>query len=520
MSRVFDAFALPRGVEPPVWRPGAGFHARERNTEGGASRGGRDGPPPSPSVPTTGGRMADDAAEAAVEVRHPDWDAEGLRRLAEILAARHADLARRSAAGILASLAEAGSRFLRPGDTYRRQALELLPATSGLSPAMAEAVLDGMAEGWRRQELEALVESELGCVERLDGPPDAPRWDGPGGAERTSAMPVGPRLCVQIVSGSVPGVGATALVRSLLVKGPTLLKAGRGDVVLPVLFARALAEVDAELADALAVLYWPGGSAGLEGAALARAEVVVAYGSDETVRRVRDLTPVTARFVAYRHRVSVGVVGREALDGLQGDRTPAEVARAVALFDQRGCVSPQVVYVEEDPSGGSARAGASDARTFADRLARALDELEERLPAGTLDIAEASAVQQVRGTAEMLAASGSEVEVMHGGDRSWTVVFEPEPAGLAGCVGRVVRVRPLASLEDLPRLLEPFADHLQTVGIAGLGERLEALAVELGRLGASRLAPFASVPFPPARWHHDGGRPLADLVRWVDVERG
>jgi hypothetical protein len=326
---------------------------------------------------------------------------------------------------------------------------------------------------------------------------------------------------VQIVSGSVPGVGVSALVRSLLVKGPTLLKTGRGDVVLPVLFARALREVDPELADALAVIYWPGGSARLEEAAIGPADVVVAYGSDETVRAVRDRTPVTARFVAYHHRLSVGVVGREALAEHRLDRTASEVARAVALFDQRGCVSPQVVWVEE---GGGAVEGAlgpaaPSARVFARRLAGALQELEGRLPGGALEVEEASAVQQLRGTAELMAASGSAVEVIHGGGSSWTVVYEAETGPPQACVGRVVRVRPLASLDELPQVLEPVRHHLQTVGTAGLGARADALAAELGRLGASRVVPFASVAFPPARWHHDGGRPLGDLVRWVDLER-
>ena len=507
MSHAFDAFVLPRGVELPGPRA------------------------PSTTVPTT-----------QWPLRSPHWDADWVAGLADTLAARRTELAARRATDVLNSLAHAGERFGDPRDPIHAEALELLPSTSGLSREMAEAVLDGMAAGWRRKALRRLVEAEFGCVEALDGFVETRDGvvDGRHGladardaaaAERRPTgqltMPAGPRLCVQIVSGSVPGVGVGALIRSLLVKGPTLLKAGRGDVALPVLFGRALAEVDPELADALAVLYWPGGSERLEEAAIGRADVVVAYGSDETVRAVRDRTPVTSRFVAYHHRASVGVVGREALVADRMDRTAAEVARAVALFDQRGCVSPQVIYVEvggEDAAEGSAagrsasRGGRSAAQLFAHRLARAFEELEARLPGGTLDVEEASAVQQLRGTAELMAASGSPVEVVHGGDSSWTVVYEAEAGPSPSCVGRVVRIRPLGGLDELPALLEPARHHLQTVGIAGLGARAPMLATALGRLGVSRVAPFTSVAFPPADWHHDGGRPLGDLVRWVDLE--
>ncbi len=79
-------------------------------------------------------------------------------------------------------------------------------------------------------------------------------------------------------------------------------------------------------------------------------------------------------------------------------------------------------------------------------------------------------------------------------------------------------VRPFRTLEELVQGLGPFAPHLQTVGVSGLGDRLLEVAEALGRLGVSRVAPFEAVPFPPPWWHHDGRGPLTDLVRWVDLE--
>jgi hypothetical protein len=419
-------------------------------------------------------------------------------------------LARQSTADVIAALGATGARFLDPTDPLRAEALDGLPEASGLSPAMCVAVLDGMAADWTAERLTSLVTAELGGLAALDGFVRR-------GAR--SAMAIGPALCVQIVAGGVPGVGVTALLRSLVLKGPTLLKPGRGDVVLPRLFLRALAGVDPALAESVAVLYWPGGSREHEDAALACADVVTVYGSDETVRDLRARTPVTARFVPYHHRVSVGVVGRDALTAKAVERTAGEVAEAVALFDQHGCVSPQAIYVEEG--------GACAPPAFTERLASAFADLERRLPGGRLDAAASSTLQQARGTAELLSASGGG-QVRHGHAAPWTVVFEPAgvpfgPTGgpLAGpTAGRWVRVRPIADVADLPGLLAPLGPHLQTVGVAGLGDRLPEVARALGEMGASRIAPFDSVAFPPAWWHHDGRSPLLDLVRWVDLEGG
>jgi hypothetical protein len=293
------------------------------------------------------------------------------------------------------------------------------------------------------------------------------------------------------------------------VKSPTLVKPGLGDVVLPVLFVRALREADAALADAVAVVYWPGGSVSSEDIVLGRAEMVTAYGGDDTVAALRARVPVSTRFRAYHHRTSIGVVGRGALGPAAVSTTTDDLARAVAVFDQRGCVSPQVVFVEE---GGEMSPAA-----FADALAVSFEALEDDLPGGALDAAEASTLQQLRGTAEMMGAAGSGVECTHGGTASWTVIFDPDAQLASACVGRVVRVRPIVSAQDLPAVLEPVAAHLQTVGVAGLGQNLDGLAERLGRLGASRVVPFAQVPFPPAWWHHDGGGPLRDLVRYIDL---
>ncbi len=465
-AKSFEAWALPTGVAPP---------------EG-------------PSLQYRSGRL---------RVRFPAATAAWIRQVKDALSHAHPGLLGRRTSELVSTLGRVGGRFLDENDPLRAEALALLPDSSGLSAAMASAVLDGMAADWTADRLQALLDAELDGGAALDG--------FVAGHERRGRLlrALGPRLCTQVVSGSVPGVGATALLRSLLVKAPTLLKPGRGDEVLPILLVRALREEDPALADAASVVYWQGGSETLDREALRGAEVVTVYGDDETVASLRGRSPVTARFVAYHHRLSMGIVGREALTAEGVHRVACEVAGSVAFFDQRGCVSPQVVYVEEG--------GQIDPRGFADQLADALGTLEARLPGGVLDAPEASALHQLRGTAELLAASGSGVEVRHGGEASWTVIFDPGVAFTTGCVGRVVRIRPVPDAARVADLVSPFAEHLQTVGVAGLGAEIEAVAEALARVGVTRVAPFADVPFPAPGWRHDGAGSLNALVRWVEL---
>jgi len=421
--------------------------------------------------------------------------------VAEKLHGTREHLRSRPAASLAASLGAAGRRFLDPQDPVRAEALERLPESSGLSSAVSRVVLDQMAADWTEERLRRLLATELGDPCPLDTLVER-------GGDRSLA--IGPALCVQIAAGGVPGVGVTALVRSLLVKGPTLLKPGRDDALLPALYARALSEVDPDLAESLAVVYWPGESTGHLDAALARAEVVVAYGSNATVAAVRARAPVTARFVAYHHRVSVGLVGRDALTDANLAPLARDIAWAASAYDQRGCVSPRVVYVEEG--------GACSPAELADHLARAMEDVEARWPTGALDTGDASKLQQARGTAELMAASAGG-RVHHGGSSPWTVWWAPDDVTPIPTAGRFVVVRPVADASALAAELGALGPHLQTVGFAGLAGRLDAVAKTLGEAGASRIAPFRAVPFPPPWWHHDGRGPLIDLVRWVDLER-
>jgi hypothetical protein len=228
------------------------------------------------------------------------------------------------------------------------------------------------------------------------------------------------------------------------------------------------------------------------------------------VRSLRERVPVTTPLIAYHHRVSVAVVGRAALTRAAVPALARDLARAVALFDQRGCVSPHAVFVQEGGEIAPAE--------LAEALASALERTEAELPAAPLDEGAASAVHQLRRTAELRAAAGEAVAVRAGPATAWTVLLEPASALELSCLGRTVRLHPVADTHDVPALLAPWRRHLQTVGVAGLEDGLTGLAGALGALGAVRICPVAEMAFPPPWWHHDGRGPLTSLLRWADLE--
>lgn len=457
--------------------------------------------PPGAPEPSAWAELGVAGADHLV-LRHPRPDPGWLRGLAAHLRRGREALLDVPVRRRVEVLGRVGSRFLDVEDAVVRRALEWLPPTAGISRAMAREVLRGMARDWTPDRLAALLEAELREPEVLDGF----RRVAAGGRVRAIGHP----LTVHVGAGNVPGVTATSAIRGLLVGSAVLAKPGAGDVVLPTLFARSLAEESPELAGALAVLYWPGGEDAAEETVLKAADLVVVYGGSGTVEDLRRRTPATTPFVAYHHRVSLGMVGRDALTAEEAPRSAARAARATALFDQRGCVSPHVLYAEEGGEVGP--------RRWAGLVAEALAVLEDELPAGPLLAGEASAVHQVRGAAELREAAGEGVEVHSGEGAPWTVIYDPDPAFEPSCLNRVVRVKPVADLAEVAALLAPLVPHLQTVALEGAGARRGALAEALARCGVVRVTSLEATPWPPPWWHHDGGGPLRVLLRWTDLE--
>ena len=437
-----------------------------------------------------------------LSVRYPTFSGDAAEALLEALVEAGVRLAEVPVRALVTHVGRVADRFLDSSDPIRDKAIGLLVPTSGVSKEMASEILTGMARDWTTERLTELLWRELGDPGVLDG---FRRLDA---GRRIRAK--GPRLTFLVGAGTVPGVSVTSMIRALLVKSAVLLKPGLGDVVLPVLFAEALAQEAPELAQAVAVSYWPGGTSALEGLALESAEAVVAYGGNDAVTSLRNRTPVTARFTAYHHRLSVGLVGRDALTSEDAPRVAQAAARAVSMFDQRGCVSPQAIYVEK---------GAEvDPEEFAGLLASAMADIEMEIPGGSLTAADASAVHQMRGSAELREAAGSGVRVFRADEGFWTVILEDELRFTPSCLNRVVSLIPTPDLGVVADSLKQVGHHLQTVAVEGAGDRLGMLAEALCGAGATRVTSFEKAPWPPPWWRHDGTSVFAGLVRWIDLE--
>lgn len=415
--------------------------------------------PPELSIDTRRCELRSTAYEAAC------WRPEALRAVAEGLRDRGARaLARLPDAALLDAWSETVEAFLDPTSEPRRELAGALVELCRLSP-------QGLAAG---------LEAVLGGVSRKPAARLAAAAEGLRGAV-SGAGPV-----LVILASNLPALAVQPLLPALLRRRPVLLKSPSAEPLFAPAFIAALTRREPRLADALAAVTWPGGDRDLEAPVLAAVAKVVAYGDGGTLDDLRRRCP--APLIPYGPRTSLAVIGA----GVSPATIAAGLARDVALFDQRGCLSIQAIYT------------AGDARALADTLARELAVLGGRWPAGPADLGELAAVQQVRAEADLRGLHRPSLALDTG-----TVVVDPDTSFQPSPGRRTVRIHPLARLNRLPAILAPWSGRLQGAALAGT----EALALRpaLEALGCSRFAPPGELQSPDATWHNGGLHPLEAL---------
>jgi hypothetical protein len=330
-------------------------------------------------------------------------------------------------------------------------------------------------------------------------------------ASRRAAIATAPELLVHITAGNLPSPALSAMVLGLLVRSAQFVKCASGTSLLPRLFAHSLYEVEPKLGACLEVAEWRGGNTVLEEALFAEADCVTATGSDETLAAIRERLPPQLRFLGYGHRVSFAYVTAAVLTGLNARNVAAQAAADVTAWNQQGCLSPHVIYVEHG--------GTVPPEQFAELLAEELERREETEPRGELPVEAAATIASRRSFYEIRAAHSPDTRHWCSrGSTAWTVVYEADPRFQLSCLNRFIYVKGVKDLTDALQNADGVRAHVSTVGVAATDDQAQALATDLARWGVGRVCRLGRMQEPPLTWRHDGRPALGDLVAWTDWE--
>lgn len=374
-------------------------------------------------------------------------------------------------AGELLALAEHGN-------------VDALASSSGLSPDMTRWALRTTFDTVTAASLSALLAStEL-----------------PG----HRAVPVG--LATVLLSGNVLTAPARALLLPLLMGVPVVARVSSREQAFAAFLRERLSDGCPSmqaLAESLAlVAIDPTTASGKQAfqTLLGVADAVVVYGSDHTCAEVRRQLPPGVQAIEHGHGLGVGVLAASAnSDDDTLDALATAFALDVAAYDQRGCLSPQVVYVEDN--------GWVSPQRFAERLHHALARLASTLPRGPLDPQLGAQQVQFRGV-------GAALGRLFEGD-GWSVTYEGELPVRPTLGFRNIAVHSYTDPTTLLSKLAPLGRHLKVVGYAGDEEHRRHFAEALPPTLAPRVCAPGEMQTPPFTCVWDGLPAWHGLLRYV-----
>lgn len=226
-------------------------------------------------------------------------------------------------------------------------------------------------------------------------------------------------------------------------------------------------------------------------AAIQDVELIVAMGTDETVRAIRAAASAKTRVLPHGHQFSAAWIADSPLPS--GRSSWEALAADAALHDGRGCLSPIVAFTPL-PLDEAANA-----------LARAMDGAAKRWPTGTTSPVEHAMIRARRALARVTG------EVRDGD--GWAVHGLPleqlDPISLPRCIA----LHHVRNLREAVEALRPWSKWLSTVGTDDPAT-VEAWA----RVGASRICWLGEMQRPPLIRSHDGEDWLRATARWVSRE--
>ncbi len=403
-------------------------------------------------------------------------------------------------------LDEASRRWLDRDYPLRKLALKTIPLITGFSPEVVEASIDAEMESSLRDDMWRALSLEIGDPLYLNDFQYSPQL---GGYSRA----FGPELIVSIFSENIPALPHLLFMRAALVKSACLGKVATGEPTFAPLYLRTIEEIDPEMAECMAVLYWQGGTEEIETSLFKEADAVVLFGGVETCQSLLEKIPRRVKTVVHGHRLGFGVIGQQRLNRQGLEKLVDDVALDCSMFDQHACLAPHIYYLEEG--------GEVSPKAFCQALAVAMEKLNQKMPRGRLSPHEASLIHQLRGVYELRELNGEEVLLLASSSGTdWTVIYEKDPGVFSPSpLNRFIRIYGVKDVFQIPSALQPLRPFLQNAAVA-IGDRREREFIRiLGELGITRITSPGKMSLPSMMWHHDGISPLASLLRWCDVEK-
>ncbi|GEM_PF-5315997 len=330
-------------------------------------------------------------------------------------------------------LSKWAARWRNPDSPWRRKARLLLPQTIRLSAPMIEKCIDLFFGPIKN---EALYE----LVQKL------------GGKQ--------PQLVGHILPSNVLAASVESLILEVALGNLSIVKASSRSPLFPLLIVESFTDMDVRLGQYVSLVCWKGGKKELDKALAGGVDRLILYGTQETIGQIETFVSGRLELELRGPGFSVGIIEKEWARKKDLSALARKAACDVALYDQRGCLSLQTVFVE--------RGGEFSPEEFAKELAKALHGLEAKYPLGERTVREAATNRIKKNTFLIRELSGENVFQDSDSLGRYGVLFEPQIRLDEPISGRLATVRPFTDISEILRLLDRSEGGIQGLALPSL----------------------------------------------------
>jgi phenylacetate-coenzyme A ligase PaaK-like adenylate-forming protein len=300
-------------------------------------------------------------------------------------------------------------------------------------------------------------------------------------------------VLVHVTPNNSPLLGVLGVLEGLLSGNVNVLKLARKDSAFAAIFYEELCRLDTTntLKDYVFIAKLSSKEKEYLKDVLSVADVISAWGGEESIQSIREMSPKNVRIVEWGHKISFSYITQSK----KLDKDVFEkLAYEICLNEQMACSSPQCVFIEE--------ANFEELKNIATTLGEALNKISptmKRVLPGIQENAELTVTkEQVR-----LKSHLGESALVVSPKNDWRIYIENTPVLSASPLFRTIWLKPMPRKQMIDHL-RPLKTYLQTAGIAASEVEVESLSRDLFMSGVQRIRSIGEMTDSYIGEPHDG----------------
>ncbi|MFC1482908.1 acyl-CoA reductase [Candidatus Margulisiibacteriota bacterium] len=366
---------------------------------------------------------------------------------------------------IIHSIAAANALWADPKYPLRKRIITKLQLSTGFSYGVLNEGMNTFFGMWNNNILEKLFEYEIGEFKT-------------GFYKNT--LP----FMIHYFAGNIPTSPIMSIMCSLLAGVPFVGKTTTSIHSFVVAYIQTLQKIDPSLANNCIIDYWTGNNTDQLQLLQKYFPHWIVYGSETTTDTIKNIIPKKQLRAVYGEKFSVVY-----LPDLDISKKECEkLFYDIALYDQMGCLSPQVIFFP--------KRFIDDFPFFKERLVKAKDSISGTLQPRDLSssekITESNLIHQLqfRQAQNYIYEFHDDVFVVHPTLLYWRPGF------------RNIIVSPVTHFNHFIAIMKPYKKYLSTIASTKKFSSLQEN--KLYKAGFSRICEVGEMHKPDHMWNHDG----------------